>query len=78
MRKIIEERGPDVVRIEAIHCMDMIASQAEREKIAQELAGGLILLSNAPELIEVIRRVGSSDDPHELLQDHGTCFGCIK
>jgi GTPase Era involved in 16S rRNA processing len=39
MRTIIEEQGPDVVRIEATHCMDMIASQAEREKIAQELAG---------------------------------------
>ncbi|MEA1945891.1 MAG: hypothetical protein U9N83_01155 [Thermodesulfobacteriota bacterium] len=51
MRKIIEEQGPDVVRIEATHCMDMIASQAEREKIAQALAGGLILLSNAPKLI---------------------------
>jgi len=40
MRTIIEEQGPDVVRIEATHCMDMIASEAEREKIAQNLAGG--------------------------------------
>jgi len=40
MRTIIEEQGPNVVRIEATHCMDMIASEAEREKIAQELAGG--------------------------------------
>jgi len=40
MRKIIEQQGPYVVRIEATHCMDMIASEAEREKIAQELAGG--------------------------------------
>ena len=40
MRTIIEEQGPDVVRIEATHCMDMMSSEAEREKIAQELAGG--------------------------------------
>jgi len=40
MRNIIEEQGPNVVRIEATHCMDMIASEDEREKIAQELAGG--------------------------------------
>ena len=40
MRKIIEEQGPSVARIEATHCMDMIASEAEREQIAQEVAGG--------------------------------------
>ena len=40
MKKIIEEQGPDVARIDATHCMDMLASEAEREKIAQELAGG--------------------------------------
>jgi len=40
MRKIIEEQGSGVARIEATHCMDMIASEEEREKIAQELAGG--------------------------------------
>ncbi|MBW2618669.1 MAG: DUF1638 domain-containing protein [Deltaproteobacteria bacterium] len=40
MRTIIEEQGPSVARIEATHCMDMIASEEEREKIAQELAGG--------------------------------------
>jgi hypothetical protein len=40
MRKIIEEQGPDVARLEATHCMDMLASETEREKIAQELAGG--------------------------------------
>ncbi len=36
MAKVIEELGQGVVRIEATHCMDMIASEAERE----ELAGG--------------------------------------
>jgi hypothetical protein len=40
MKTIIEEQGPRVVRIEATHCMDMIASQQERERIAEEVAGG--------------------------------------
>ena len=40
IKKIIEEQGPDVARVEATHCMDMLASEAEREKIAQEVAGG--------------------------------------
>jgi hypothetical protein len=35
MEKIISEQGPTVTRIEATHCMDMIASEAEREEIAQ-------------------------------------------
>jgi len=40
MQNIIEEQGPGVGRIQATHCMDMLADEAEREKIAQELAGG--------------------------------------
>ncbi len=40
MKKIIEEQGPGVARIEATHCMDMMASEEERERIAQEVAGG--------------------------------------
>ena len=40
MQKIIEEQGPDVGRVQATHCMDMIADEAERDQIAQELAGG--------------------------------------
>lgn len=40
MRKIIEGWGSSVTRVEATHCMDMIAGEAERERIAQELAGG--------------------------------------
>jgi hypothetical protein len=39
MSTIIEEHGKGVVRIEATHCMDMIASEEERERIAQEKAG---------------------------------------
>lgn len=30
MQTIIEEQGPGVVRIDATHCMDMIASETER------------------------------------------------
>ena len=40
MRTIIEEQGPGVERIEATHCMDMIAGEAEREQIAQEVSAG--------------------------------------
>ena len=40
MRTIIEEQGPSVRRIQASHCVDMLASEAEREIIAQEVAGG--------------------------------------
>ena len=40
MQNIIEEQGPNVVRIKATHCMDMIASEAERKEIAKEVAGG--------------------------------------
>lgn len=38
-QKIIEEQGPGVARIQATHCMDMIAGEAERELIAKEIAG---------------------------------------
>ncbi|QTA87484.1 DUF1638 domain-containing protein [Desulfonema magnum] len=40
MQKIIQEQGPGVARTDATHCMDMIADEAERERIAQEVAGG--------------------------------------
>ena len=40
MRTIIQEQGPSVARIDATHCMDMIASEEERERVAQEMAGG--------------------------------------
>ena len=39
MQKIIAEQGPNVARIDATHCMDVIASEAEREEIAREVAG---------------------------------------
>ena len=40
MQTIIEEQGPGVTRIQATHCMDVLASEAERNKIAEEFAGG--------------------------------------
>ncbi|MBU2550457.1 MAG: DUF1638 domain-containing protein [Proteobacteria bacterium] len=40
MKTMIEELGPGVKRVPASHCVDMLAGEAERERIAQELAGG--------------------------------------
>ncbi len=40
MQTIIEEQGPTVARIQATHCMDMLASESERNRIAEEMAGG--------------------------------------
>jgi hypothetical protein len=40
MKTIIEEQGPAVSRIPATHCVDMLASETERNRIAQEIAGG--------------------------------------
>ena len=40
MQQLIAEQGAGVARINATHCMDMIASEAEREKIAAEVAAG--------------------------------------
>ncbi len=40
MQKIIAEQGSGVVRIQATHCMDMIADETQREQIAVEVAGG--------------------------------------
>ena len=40
IKKIIEEQGANVARVEATHCMEMLVGEAEREKIAQEVADG--------------------------------------
>jgi hypothetical protein len=40
MHQLIAEQGTGVARIDATHCMDMIASEAERQHIADEVAGG--------------------------------------
>lgn len=39
MQTIVEEQGAEVARIQATHCMDMLVSEAERRKIAEEIAG---------------------------------------
>lgn len=40
MQTIIKEQGIDVARVEATHCMGMLASDEEMENIKNELAGG--------------------------------------
>lgn len=40
MQKILEEQGPMVRKIQATHCVDMLASGIEREEIADKGAGG--------------------------------------
>jgi len=40
MQTIIEELGDSVVRIDATHCMDMLADEEERARIAAEVVGG--------------------------------------
>ena len=40
MQTIIMEQGDSVARIDATHCMDMLAGEEERERIAAEVAGG--------------------------------------
>jgi hypothetical protein len=40
MQTIIEEQGSGVARIDATHCMDMIAGEDERDRIAREVAAG--------------------------------------
>ena len=40
MKTIMEEQGPAVRRIPATHCVDMLANETERNRIAQEIAGG--------------------------------------
>ncbi|MBL0701922.1 MAG: DUF1638 domain-containing protein, partial [Desulfosarcina sp.] len=40
MQTIIEEQGPHVVRIDATHCMGMLASDEEMKQIADEMASG--------------------------------------
>jgi hypothetical protein len=38
MKSIIGEQGPTVTRIQATHCMDMLVSETDRARIAQEIA----------------------------------------
>ena len=40
MQTLIEEQGPGVVRVNATHCMDVMADEKERTVIQQKVAGG--------------------------------------
>ncbi len=40
MQKLIDEQESGIGRVQATHCMDMIADEATRGRIAQEMAGG--------------------------------------
>jgi hypothetical protein len=40
MKTIIEELGPGVSRVQASHCIDMVLGEAQRQEVAQEMAGG--------------------------------------
>lgn len=40
MQTVIQEMGRGVARIEATHCMDMLADEQERNRIAMEMAAG--------------------------------------
>jgi len=57
MQTIIQEQGADVARIEATQCMDMIATEAEREQIAQEVAGGELVWWMTPGWVKFRKQV---------------------
>ena len=38
MQTIIDEQGPGVTRIQATHCVDVLAGEPERQKISEEVA----------------------------------------
>jgi len=57
MQKIIAEQGRGVARIQATHCMDMIASQEQRVEIAREMAGGENVWWMTPGWIQFRHRV---------------------
>ncbi|SDU60070.1 DUF1638 domain-containing protein [Desulfobacula phenolica] len=57
MKTIIEEQGMNVVRIEATHCMGMLADDNEMEQAANELAGGEPVWFMTPGWIKYRRQV---------------------
>ena len=72
MRTIIEEQGPGVARIEATHCMDMMASEEERERIAQEVAGGEKVWWMVPGWIKFRHKVFKGSVSYTHLRAHET------
>jgi len=57
IQNVIEELGPGVARIDATHCMDMLASEEEREAIAAEVAGGEPVWWMTPGWVQYRRQV---------------------
>jgi len=57
MQTIIEEQGAGVARIQATHCMDMLASEEEREKITDEIAGGELVWWMTPGWVKFRKQV---------------------
>ena len=55
MQILIEEQGSGVERIQATHCMDMLADESERKKIAEEMAGGEPVWWMTPRMGEIQR-----------------------
>jgi hypothetical protein len=40
MQTIIDAQGPEVIRIRATHCVDLLAGEKERQRISEEVAAG--------------------------------------
>ena len=57
MQKMLSELGPGIGRVQATHCMDMIADEATREQIAQEMVGGEKVWWMTPGWVEYRRQV---------------------
>lgn len=57
MKTIIAEQGSGVARIDATHCMDMLADETERDRIAQEVAGGEAVWWMTPGWVKFRRQV---------------------
>jgi hypothetical protein len=57
IQNVLEDLGPGIARINATHCMDMLASEEEREAIAAEVAGGEPVWWMTPGWVQYRRQV---------------------
>jgi hypothetical protein len=73
MKKIIEEQGPRVARIEATHCMDMLASGRRAEGLVDD--AGLDQVSS-PGVQGMGPRAGQREFPQAY--GRGDCPGCDR
>ena len=72
MKTIIEEQGLKVTRIEATHCMGMLASEEEMKQITNELAGGEPVWFMTPGWVKFVHRysrAGTKGLPMRIFQD---------